>query len=196
METSEGCLSLPSSTPCCERLPGESGRAYATFLAYCHLGAERRSLDQVSRRLNGARQLSRKRAATGRIQVWSRRWRWVERAAAYDAYIDELARRENLNAILEHRRRVAAQCVELQERAVKRLCELLPTATVREALAVWTESVRIWRQARGLPPEETGDPPAAAHDGQWLQLILADRQATARLAGMAPALATCENDVQ
>jgi hypothetical protein len=75
-----------------ERQPGESDRAFAAFAAYRDLGA-RRSLNEVCRQLYPT-QTGRKRAATGRVQHWSRAHRWVERARAWDAEQDCLSRQE------------------------------------------------------------------------------------------------------
>ena len=70
-----------------ERQPGESPRAFCAFCHYRDQGAGKRSLDEVCRRLYGP-QTGRKRAATGRVQEWSRVHRWVQRASAWDDHLD------------------------------------------------------------------------------------------------------------
>jgi hypothetical protein len=76
----------PAPDPPWYRLEGEGPQAYAAFRCYLELGAER-SLDRVGRNLYPTRRRPgrrrRKRGKTGRLEAWSKRWRWVERALAY-----------------------------------------------------------------------------------------------------------------
>lgn len=65
-----------------DRLPDEPPRAYEAFCFYLELGM-RRSLDRLGReRYPGPG--TRKRGRTGRLETWSKRWRWRERADAFD----------------------------------------------------------------------------------------------------------------
>jgi hypothetical protein len=61
---------------------GETSTAYERFVAYLEL-PPRRSLTKLAAALSesGSRSCSR-----GRLSEWSRKWGWVERAAAYDDY--------------------------------------------------------------------------------------------------------------
>jgi hypothetical protein len=74
-----------------DRLPGESPRAFAAFVAYRDLGPGR-SLDAACRQLGGQRE-SNKRATTGRVGKWSSRYKWVERCRAYDAHQEAIRQR-------------------------------------------------------------------------------------------------------
>lgn len=86
-----------------DRLPAETARAFEAFQIYLELGPSR-SLDETSRLFYGkpgneqATDRQRKSSKTGRppgqVTSYSRRFRWVERAAAYDAHIADLRRRE------------------------------------------------------------------------------------------------------
>jgi hypothetical protein len=86
-----------------ERQADESDRAFAAFVVYRDLGG-RRSLDEVCRRLYPRSQTGRKRAATGRVQLWSTRHRWVARARAWDAERDRLSRQAAAAAAGPHPR--------------------------------------------------------------------------------------------
>jgi hypothetical protein len=85
-----------------ERLPGESLKAWAAFTTYRDLPLADRSITAAWRSLT-----RRKRGdAPGRWDLWSRTFRWVERAAAYEVHLDALQRavREKRLAELAHRR--------------------------------------------------------------------------------------------
>jgi hypothetical protein len=86
-----------------ERQPGEGPRAYAAFCAYRGLPPRERSLDAAARVLNPGS--ASKRAATGRLQEWSSTFRWVARAAAWDAHVDAQARDAHVEAVRELQRK-------------------------------------------------------------------------------------------
>jgi hypothetical protein len=66
-----------------ERLPGESSQAWRAFTIYRDLLADR-TLVGAWRRLNNRQDGD----APGRWDIWSRTFRWKERAVAYDMYLD------------------------------------------------------------------------------------------------------------
>jgi hypothetical protein len=66
-----------------ERQPGEGSKAFASFLRYRDLLAER-SLAKVALEFG---------KSEGLMQQWSRRWSWVIRAAEWDNEVDRIARR-------------------------------------------------------------------------------------------------------
>src|SRR5712691_12687320 len=76
--------------------PGESAQAFAAFVEYRDLGPER-SIDAVVQKLDKSRTL---------IGRWSGRWRWVKRARAYDAHLDEIRRKAHESAIANKARRI------------------------------------------------------------------------------------------
>lgn len=68
--------------PTWKQLEGESAQAYAAFIAYCELGAER-SIDAA---WTGAKQgQNRGKRAPSHWQKWSSKYRWVDRARSWDA---------------------------------------------------------------------------------------------------------------
>lgn len=81
-----------------EQLPDESAAAYSTALAYFQLGPSRtlaklRKTPEVKpkgRASNGqatGKPKESSRQVNGNLSRWSKRYRWVERAAAYDAHL-------------------------------------------------------------------------------------------------------------
>lgn len=65
--------------------PGETAQAYEAAKLYFELAADR-SLEAVGQKLGKSKVL---------MERWSRQWRWVERAKAYDRHIEE-SREDNL----------------------------------------------------------------------------------------------------
>jgi len=83
----------PEDAKAWQRRPGEPVRAYRGLKLYIELG-EGRSLNEVAARLAGTNRAPNepRPRAGGRIKEWCRTWDWVERAAAYDARMDEVRR--------------------------------------------------------------------------------------------------------
>lgn len=75
------------------RLPGESSQAHEAFEQYLKLGA-RRSLATLARTRKGLQPGTGTVAVPGRLKLWSSRWRWQERAEAWDRRLDEQVRAE------------------------------------------------------------------------------------------------------
>src|SRR3954447_9403542 len=98
LEPREVSMTTPKTKPAPDppwyRQEGESPQAYAAFRFYLQLGAAR-SLDAVGRKLYPTKRrlgrARRKRGKTGRLETWSRRWRWVERVRAYGDHQDLIA---------------------------------------------------------------------------------------------------------
>jgi hypothetical protein len=74
-----------------ERLPGESGAAYAAFCAYRDFGAER----NIRKAVEATEKNEAKREKRYRVwRNWSTAFRWRERAADYDRYTEKLKQAE------------------------------------------------------------------------------------------------------
>ncbi len=95
-----------------EQRPDESARAYQAFCMYRDLGAAR-SLDKAFAALWAQeRQASAKTApksASGHWSKWSTRFAWVERAKAYDAYLDVQQQQQFENELIQKRQQVMRQ---------------------------------------------------------------------------------------
>jgi hypothetical protein len=148
-----------------ERLPGEPSRAYYAFTKYRNLGPKR-SLSAVQQELELER-IRQEYNATGSLPVrtgvhqdggheratkrpqrsgvlgrWSMQWDWVERAQAWDRYIDQLRLARHLDQVEEMAKRhtnqsEACQAVimeNIKECLVERRAKRKPTKDmIREA---------------------------------------------------------------
>lgn len=76
--------------PIWEILPGETDGAFAAFRIYLSLGPER-SMRAVEEKINAAKtgRKEAKRVPSGKYTAWAKKYRWPERARAYD---DHMAR--------------------------------------------------------------------------------------------------------
>lgn len=83
-----------------ERQPQETEKAFRAFACYRDLGPGERTLDKVGEALYPPEQSTRrKRAAHGRILNWSRKHRWVNRVAAWDAENERKAEKAKEQAL-------------------------------------------------------------------------------------------------
>jgi len=129
-----------------ERLPGESSRAYSVFCEYMNLGPYR-SLDKLKQKLH-------KSITKSVLARWSVKYKWVERASAYDDYIEKLKRIENEKAIVEMCERQAKIAMEFLEKVEKRLETLDPADLTPSELIRWLDiAVKVERLARGEPAD-------------------------------------------
>lgn len=130
-----------------ERLPNESSKAYAAFCIYRDLGFER-SLDK-------ALAVANKKPTNRRHWArWMEKYKWVERAQAYDDYIEQKKRKEQEKAILEMAERHARIAMAFQQKVVERLRELDPSDLSPKDLSTWFDiAAKIERLSRGEPTE-------------------------------------------
>lgn len=78
-----------------EKQPEETPKAYQAFCVYRDMGTGRTVDGAYQRRTMGAREAHQEKRADGTWKRWSSQHRWVERANAYDQYLDS----ERLKAI-------------------------------------------------------------------------------------------------
>ncbi len=120
---------MPNIVPWVQQ-PGEGGKPFRAFALYRDMGPDGRSLDAVALRLRGdpssSCRPSGRRLRSQRIQIWSREWRWVERAAAWDRHVDEQVQQALIDEVIKMAKRHAIQARAIQEKAVRRLVELDP----------------------------------------------------------------------
>jgi hypothetical protein len=107
------------------RLASESTEAFHAFSIYRDLGL-RRNLDEVSRRFDAekrgsglrlvsAKEVGKKHRKSGKIGFWSRKYQWVERAAAWDRIVDQRLREKQLDEIEKMAKRQAQQAQVLSQ---------------------------------------------------------------------------------
>ncbi|MEJ7615824.1 MAG: hypothetical protein WKF30_02360 [Pyrinomonadaceae bacterium] len=132
-----------------DRWPREPPKAWAAFVAYRDQ-AETRSFAKTRESLG-------KRSGYERvIEAWSSRWRWVQRAAAWDAEQDRIKRAAHEQATVEMGYRQAKAGLLLQNRGLTKLVNAPPDAmSVRDALMCIVEGSKLERLARGEATERT-----------------------------------------
>ncbi len=123
-----------------ERLPEESAKAYAAFAVYRDLGPQR-SLAKCAETYYG----SSKNLA--QIGLWSRKHAWVDRARAYDDFL-ELERR---SAIAAYEREHGVELARRQQQLAE---ELL---AVKEALVLKLKTMVSWPLEQTVVEREVQD---------------------------------------
>lgn len=128
-----------------DKLPEESGKAYEAFAAYRDMG-EGRSLNAVSRHLSKSEQL---------LKRWSSAYRWVARAAAWDAYIDQQAQRKVARAAIDRKaamlQRHAMAGRALQTFGLRYFQNDRAPEKGQDAITAVSKGVELERKAEGLP---------------------------------------------
>jgi hypothetical protein len=134
-----------------ERLTGETGRAYAAFCAYRDYGPER----NIRRAVETALAEKEDEAGTDRIEkryrmwrVWAAQFRWRERAADYDRYLDRLKQTE-LRKTIEERGKVHRMVTGKMLQVVEKKLDLMnPKDLTQGAVKEWVETaIRTDREA-------------------------------------------------
>lgn len=129
-----------------ERLPEESSKAYEAFCIYRDLGVDRSIEKTAKSRL--------KPGSYSWLRNWSSKYNWVERARAYDDYLEREKRKEREKAILEMMDRHIKETMALQQKALERLKTLNPDElTPRDVLNYLLEAMKVERLSRGEPTE-------------------------------------------
>jgi hypothetical protein len=139
-------MSERSSAPW-EQQPRESSRAFGAFSVYRDLGP-RRSL-----RAAAAAFYERSAAALERqVDKWSRAFRWVERANAWDRHLDAEACQAQEQARREMAERHVREARALQAKALERLRALRPEELEpADLLRYIVEAAKLERLALGEP---------------------------------------------
>jgi hypothetical protein len=119
------------------RLAGESIKAWAAYTIYRDLDTDR-SITLAWRKAN-----KRKRGeAPGRWDLWSRTHRWVERAAAYDAHLDDIKRAAREQRLIELTIRRAEYEFQVQDN-LEELAGWLRSAVEKHNVAPITDIERV-----------------------------------------------------
>ena len=131
-----------------QRQKRESARAFEAFQAYRDMGPSR-SLAKVGEELGKSDTL---------IERWSSKYRWVERARAWDEEQDDNRRVKHSKGLEEMAERHIKLSLMLQNQVAQTLAEmttktnLIPSGVVQQ----WMDTaVRIERLARGQATERT-----------------------------------------
>jgi hypothetical protein len=130
-----------------EQQPRESSRAFGAFCAYRDLGP-RRSLRAAAEKF-----YQRSSAAVLRqCNTWSKAFRWVERASAWDRHLDAQTRQAQVEARCEMADRHVKEARALQAKALERLRSLCPGELgPADVLRYLVEATKLERLAMGEP---------------------------------------------
>lgn len=115
-----------------EQRPDESGRAYAAFVVYRDMGAKR-NVPDAYRQGTGRPQA---KQASGVWNGWAKKYRWAERARAYDEHQAALRQKGIEQATVESGRAMA----QIRDRCI------------REGLDRWQERLRQADMVSAMPP--------------------------------------------
>ena len=131
-----------------ERLAGETGAAYAAFCAYRDFGPER----NIRKAVEAVEPDENKRGKRYRVwRNWSTQFRWRERAADYDRYMEKLKQaelRKTIEAQGEKHRAITGKMLLVVE---KKLDMMNPEDLTQGNVTEWVETaIRAEREAAGL----------------------------------------------
>ena len=131
-----------------EKLPGETGLAFAAFCAFRDCGLERtirKAVEGVEKDV-GARN---KRYKV--FRNWSTQFRWRERAADYDRYLEKLKQgelRKTIEAQGEKHREVTGKMLDVVK---KKLDSMNPEELTQGNVTEWVQAaIRAERETAGL----------------------------------------------
>jgi hypothetical protein len=137
--------------PIYEKLPEESAKQYGAFCQYRDLGPRRTIF-------NAATAFG---ITPSTANKWSHKYSWKDRAAAWDAHLDQVRRDEAVNDIVNMRERHANIALLVQEKVVNKLNAMTPVdvKNISNAdLIRWlAQAASIEAGSRGVPV-----PPAPA----------------------------------
>jgi hypothetical protein len=148
-----------------ERWPNESSPAFEAFTMYREMGAQR-SLVRVGRECGKNVRL---------MERWSIRWRWQERAAAWDHHEARLINERILNGTAEMRQRLVNQALALQVRAHSRLLRMsdaeIAGLSAYEICLLLKTGADIETKARDIDPSQMGFDPGLGPPVFEIQVI-------------------------
>jgi hypothetical protein len=148
-----------------ERLTGETSAAYAAFCVYRDYGPDRniRRAVETALRGDGGKAGMEKGNVEKRYRmwrVWAAQFRWRERAADYDQYIDRLKQTEKRKTIEEQGKVHRIVTGKMLQVVTKKLDLMNPEDLTQGAVKEWVETaIRTEREIAGLtaaPGERDG----------------------------------------
>jgi uncharacterized short protein YbdD (DUF466 family) len=139
-----------------ERLPGETGGAFAAFCSYRDLGLDR----NIRKAVESAEKDVAARGRKYKVwRNWSTQFRWRERVTDYDKYIEKLKQaefRKTIEAQGEKHREVTGKMLDVVS---KKLDLMNPADLSQGNLTEWVQTaVKAEREAAGLvTPDGKGE---------------------------------------
>jgi hypothetical protein len=142
-----------------ERLAGESGLAYAAFCAYRDYGPGRNIRKAVETALaeEAGTEKGKVEKRYRMWRAWATQFRWRERAADYDQYLDRLKQTEVRKTIEEQGRVHRLVTGKMLEVVTKKLELMKAEELTQGAVKEWVETaIRVDREAAGLVIPNSG----------------------------------------
>ena len=135
-----------------ERLAGETPLAFAAFCAFRDCGAERNIRKAVESSLKSGEKNTDAQGKKYRVwRNWSTQYRWRERAADFDRYLEKLKQeelRKTIEAQGEMHRAVTGKMLEVVK---KKLDTMNPQELSQGNLTEWVQTaIKAEREAAGL----------------------------------------------
>jgi len=131
-----------------ERLTGESGAAYSAFCVYRDMGADR-NIKKAVESTEGDEAVRFKRYRVWRN--WAVQYRWKERSADYDKYVEKLKQaelRKTIEAQGEKHREVTGKMLDVVK---QKLDTMNPADLTHGAITEWVQTaIKAEREAAGL----------------------------------------------
>lgn len=125
----------------------ESPPAFAAFQTYRDLGSER-SISHAAKIVEKDISL---------LERWSTKHKWVLRASAYDAWLDQEAQAKQLKERTEMAKRHAKMAMMVQQKLVERLNEFNADSITPGEIPRWFDvAVKVERLSRGATTETIG----------------------------------------
>jgi hypothetical protein len=140
-----------------KRIEYERDKAFLLFSIYRDLGPTR-SLEKVRVKYGESKV---EKLTSQQIEKYSSKYNWVERASAYDDFLDEKRMEENWKAIEEMNKRQAEDAQTVQTKALEDLKDVFsdenskasPEGRRNAAARTWEIGVKNERLARGAATE-------------------------------------------
>jgi hypothetical protein len=144
------------------RLAGESSAAYAAFCAYRDYGPDRNIRRTVETALTGneggtGTERGKVEKRYGMWRAWAAQFRWRERAADYDRYLDQLKQAE-LRKTIEEQGKVHRMVTGKMLQVVSKKLDLMDPADLTQGTVTeWVEAaIRTEREIAGLAVPKGG----------------------------------------
>jgi hypothetical protein len=144
-----------------ERLPGETSVAFSAYCAFRDCGLERNIRKAVERSLESVEKNVDVQGKRYRVwRNWCSQYRWRERVADYDRYIEKLKQeelRKTIEAQGEKHREVTGKMLDVVS---KKLDLMNPAELTQGAVTEWVQTaIRAEREAAGLVSPNGGAEP-------------------------------------
>jgi hypothetical protein len=138
-----------ASTDPWERLEAESSADYHLFTLFRDFGPTR-SVKKIHKRYNGKEF----EYALVTLQGKASRYKWFERAEAYDDFLSSEELKENKELIMQFRKKVTKRAMKLMDKAWKDMEKDDGGLTQKESRERYKLGFETFRQTHGLDKEE------------------------------------------